>query len=650
MENPGRSLCTEHKYCRAVTALDKLSCSNFVTNTDLFSSGSYIVHPAWVTRPLIPQRCSWIGHCPHFPDTPCKGLKVWEKSVDIAHVPVLARRESDGFYYLGTIKQEIEGERGTFLVEFDKPLASGDKYSVCVQKTARDDILEYVNGMRHSILPGDKVLAPWEPDLVRYGPGTILLGIETRDPLRASEDEEIMVCFWNDKKVKVPLGVALWIPPDTWERIVEMIHMPFTSRLKLTNPLTTTSSYTSTCRLLKAPIHSCALDDGLSKYRWPWPWLWPFICPPFHGHCHSICCSPVHVGCICCSHPKFSAWRPLLSTSLLPQRSTKQQESNNKPTAQLLELESPKENEPAAAATIASSSSSSSSSSSDLGSEEEMGLTKSTVVDSAVNTDSSLFKKPKLKDAARPEWKYWKRNHAKSHPRNPGISIPSSKCTKGKAESRTIFSLDMHPVASTDHSAMFETIEQSPRRHLTLKDVLIHHDFKPSLGPQATPFLENLGENQIECERQRRACMEQKRKKKIQQQQWECEREQQAEEKYYTAQEHRSNKKLQHFENKEKKVKEQDRKQNQTMKTKQLAQQRTNLKMQTMAEEDRQKGQQRLAHLQRVRETHDEREFNKCIAEEIKEKQSQEARRRRVETQYKLMAEKLSQDEKQKRK
>ncbi|KAH1170693.1 hypothetical protein KIL84_006311 [Mauremys mutica] len=377
MENPGRSLCTEHKYCRAVTALDKLSCSNFVTNIDPFSSSSFIVHPAWVTRPLIPQRCSWIGHCPHFPDIACKGLKVWEKSVDIAHVPVLARRDSDGFYYLGTIKQEIEGKRGTYLVEFDKPLASGDKYSVCVQKTARDDILEYVNGMRHSILPGDKVLAPWEPDLARYGPGTILLGIETRDPLRASEDEEIMVCFWNDKKVKVPLGVALWIPPDTWERIVEMIHMPFTSRLKLTNPPTTTSSYTSTCRLLRAPIHSCALDDGLK-------------------------------------------------------------------------------------------------------SEEEMGLMKSTVVDSAVNTDSSLFKKPKLKDAARPEWKYWKRSHTKSHPRNPGISIPSSKCTKGKAESGTIFSLDMHPVAPTNQSAMFETIEQSPRRHLTLKDVLIYHDFKPS--------------------------------------------------------------------------------------------------------------------------------------------------------------------------
>lgn len=55
---------------------------------------------------------------------------------------------------------------------------------------------------------------------------------------------------------------------------------------------------------------------------------------------------------------------------------------------------------------------------------------------------------------------------------------------------------------------------------------------------QATPCLEKLGENQIERERQRKACMEQKRKKKFLQQTWEHEREQQAEEKYYTAQEH----------------------------------------------------------------------------------------------------------------
>lgn len=73
-----------------------------------------------------------------------------------------------------------------FLVEFAKPLVSHGRHPVCVQKTAKDDILEYVNGMKHSLLPGDRVLAPWEPDGARYGPGTVLRGIETRDPLRGN--------------------------------------------------------------------------------------------------------------------------------------------------------------------------------------------------------------------------------------------------------------------------------------------------------------------------------------------------------------------------------------------------------------------------------------------------------------------------------
>lgn len=75
-----------------------------------------------------------------------------------------------------------------FLVEFAKPLVSRGGHPVCVQKTAKDDILEYVNSMKHSLLPGDNVLAPWEPDMARYGPGTVLTGIETRDPLRGKKD------------------------------------------------------------------------------------------------------------------------------------------------------------------------------------------------------------------------------------------------------------------------------------------------------------------------------------------------------------------------------------------------------------------------------------------------------------------------------
>lgn len=83
-----------------------------------------------------------------------------------------------------------------FLVEFAKPLVSCGRHPVRVQKTAKDDILEYVNGMKHSLLPGDRVLAPWEPDRARYGPGTVLRGIETRDPLRGKKTAALFLLLF----------------------------------------------------------------------------------------------------------------------------------------------------------------------------------------------------------------------------------------------------------------------------------------------------------------------------------------------------------------------------------------------------------------------------------------------------------------------
>lgn len=83
-----------------------------------------------------------------------------------------------------------------FLVEFAKPLVSRGRHPLCVQKTAKDNILEYVNGMKHSLLPGDRVLAPWEPDRARYGPGTVLRGIETRDPLRGKESASLLLLLF----------------------------------------------------------------------------------------------------------------------------------------------------------------------------------------------------------------------------------------------------------------------------------------------------------------------------------------------------------------------------------------------------------------------------------------------------------------------
>ncbi|XP_014372699.2 uncharacterized protein C11orf16 homolog isoform X2 [Alligator sinensis] len=518
-----QSLFADHKYCSMMTAHDKVSCTNFITHGYPFSSGSFITHPAWVTSSLSPVRCSWIRHCPCFPETICKGLMVLEKSMDFANVPVLARRESDGFYYRGTIKQEIKEESGMYLIEFAKPPALGEKYPAYVQKTSKDDILEYSHGMSHCILPGDKVLAPWEPDMVRYGPGTVVPVIETRDPLRASEDEEITVHFWNGKKVKVPLGVALWIPPNLWDRIIDMIHMPFTSSLKLMEALQSTSCCNLCCRPLKTPVHAYTLDRR-SACRWPCTITWT----PFHCHYHSTCCSLAHAQCICYHHPKVSTWWPIPSKSPLLLRDTEQKQPDNSISMKLLELEAPKEEEESAVVGADAGAAASSSSSSDSESDSEMCLTKSMMVDSAVNTDSSLFEKSTLKDAVKPQWRYWKRSHPKSLPRSPGICVPSNTWAKDKLKSKTIC-LEASPIAAINQSAMFQTTEQSPRRQLTMKEALIHQNFKPSLG--AIPPLEKSGENQ-HC---KSTCIDQQRKQQVLQQKEECEGECQAEHRCHTA-------------------------------------------------------------------------------------------------------------------
>ncbi|KFZ69560.1 Uncharacterized protein C11orf16, partial [Podiceps cristatus] len=325
-----------------------------------------------------------------------KRLSPLERSEGLdSNVPVLARGERDGFYYRGTVKGEVEGERGMFLVEFAKPLVSRGRHPVCVQKTAKDDILEYANGMKHSLVPGDKVLAPWEPDMARYGPGTILTGIETRDPLRASEDEEIMVKFWNDKKVKVPRGVALWISPSRWERIVEMIYMPFTSRMK-PRESPETHLFIFSCSPKPALAPGCAVQSLAKRC---------LLCSPcclcFHCHSGGIRCLLACVRCICCCHPHADAWWPLPSRSLVFQRETEEAESISKPSPHL-EPEGSNQEEPAAVAASSPS----------PGSEWDLEPfpTESTVAGSAINADSSCLEKPRLKDPARPEGKCWKRS------------------------------------------------------------------------------------------------------------------------------------------------------------------------------------------------------------------------------------------------
>ncbi|XP_055578625.1 uncharacterized protein C11orf16 homolog [Falco cherrug] len=458
-----------HRYCSAVPAPDKFSCSSLVLTANPCCRSSFVVHPAWIAEPLSPQRCRWTSHCLPSLGPAWKRLSASWRPVGLdSNTPVLARGEQDGFYYHGTVKEELESERGMFLVEFAKPLVSRGRHPVCVQKTAKDDILEYVNGMKHSLLPGDKVLAPWEPNMARYGPGTVLTGIETRDPLRASEDEEIMVQFWNEKKVKLPRGVALWIPPGLWERIVEMIHMPLTSRMKpRESPDTNSCVYSCSPKPALIPvsaIHSPAGHCLLCSPCWP----------RFHCRCDGGCCSSAYVRCICCCHPRIDAWWPLPSRSLVFQSKAEEAGSSSGSSPCLLELKGPKQE--AAAAVTASSSSS------DPVEAPEPFPTKSTVVDNAVDTGSSCLEKPKLKDSARPEWKCWKRSQHKSRPSNSGLGRLSSTHTKGKLESKAISAGDVSRVASTNQNEMFETIQQSPRGQLTMKEILRDRDFKLSLG------------------------------------------------------------------------------------------------------------------------------------------------------------------------
>ena len=60
------------------------------------------------------------------------------------------------------------------------PSKHGNFKKTDYQETYVYDIISFDDAQRHSILPGDKVLAPWEPKSSRYGPGVVVEGQEKR--------------------------------------------------------------------------------------------------------------------------------------------------------------------------------------------------------------------------------------------------------------------------------------------------------------------------------------------------------------------------------------------------------------------------------------------------------------------------------------
>lgn len=200
----------------------------------------------------------------------------------------------------------------------------------------------------------------------------------------ASEDEEITVQFWNDKKVKLPRGVALWIHPSLCGRIVEMIHMPLSSRLKHRESPDTNSCIFS-CSPKAAWVPVCVAHSH-AKHSLLCSPCWPFL------HCcgGGMCCSSACVRCFCCCRGHSDVFWPLPPKSQVFQRGAEEAELSSKSSPRLLELEGPKQGELAAVAARS------------LSSDSEVFPTQSTAVDSTVDTDPSCPEKPRLEESAGP--------------------------------------------------------------------------------------------------------------------------------------------------------------------------------------------------------------------------------------------------------
>lgn len=67
----------------------------------------------------------------------------------------------------------------SFLVAFG-PCKHGKYNQTEYQDVFVFDIVDYTDALRHAILTGDRVLAPWEPEGERFAPGIVIDGQENR--------------------------------------------------------------------------------------------------------------------------------------------------------------------------------------------------------------------------------------------------------------------------------------------------------------------------------------------------------------------------------------------------------------------------------------------------------------------------------------
>ncbi|XP_052811445.1 uncharacterized protein LOC128239049 isoform X2 [Mya arenaria] len=202
---------------------------------------------------------------------------------------VLARRMEDGYFYKANVKSQIMSDK--FLVGFG-PCKHGKYTDTVYQDTHVYDIIDYEDARRHTILTGDRVLAPWEPEGERYGPGTVIEGHEKRnaeESMKGPDDKAITVSFTNGKVSSVPVDTSIWIPKEVFERITLELKMPREARESLMSEERypeqskqgyPTSGPTADPRDYDMADPLCFDYDPMVVERRGGPWRYPFH-PPY---------------------------------------------------------------------------------------------------------------------------------------------------------------------------------------------------------------------------------------------------------------------------------------------------------------------------------------------------------------------------------
>ncbi|XP_071271605.1 uncharacterized protein C11orf16 homolog [Salvelinus alpinus] len=407
-------------------------------------SQSPSVVPLQPLLPLSPLRCM-LGN-PFCPVSSCvlsgRALSLCSTEF-LPGCRVLARRELDGLYYLGTVTQLVQGRRGVYVVEFDRPGTrrpeGGDGHAMRMsqqqQLVCSPDMLNHTQAHTHCLVPGDAVLSPWEPDLRRYGPGRVVSGMETRDSVTVESGKGLQVLLWNGRLMQVPGDLAVWIPASQHERIVR--------------------------ELQRIPLPPCCNDNLLHVHSTMWP---PYLyctgtqcCPSAGGPCHCPIMQPWWPLRVPPTHVHGLREREGLERKKRQDRA----ELEKKVDLQLGELKETKEVEPET----------SSSSSSSLSGDEEAGAIGEKSVSPLASTEPSPLDKLGP-EHGRPDWRYWRRSHPEPQHRQP------EKVPRGKFQSMKISYPDVEISGSPNHSSMFQPLPGCERR-VTIRDVFGLTDSKP---------------------------------------------------------------------------------------------------------------------------------------------------------------------------